>query len=151
MKKENKKTQHQSRIVPKDENYISMMSEVNPFFLMSNNSSNEYLIWRQAHEPYWHVLFQFYTNCPRGFIELAYILSVLYPRMRFNDVLKMSSLMQVLKTPEIVEINYGTKEAKIYFEQFFTSLCGVWGTKFNHTAFNTAYGYTSHLTDILLK
>lgn len=126
-----------------------MFSSVNPFFLRNPNKPEDYCIFNRLVDCYYFVLLTFFKNCPKGYIELPYIIWKIYPSKKKNEVREMVNAMTDLKVPYIVVLNYDSKEATIYFEQFFTALHSVCGTDMNHEAFKQALGYSKHLTDVL--
>lgn len=126
-----------------------MFSAVNPFFLRMPNNPDEYCIFNRPSECYYSILLTFFKNCPKGFIELPFILWMIYPFKKYKEIKEMKKAMMDLKVPDIAVINYDTKEASIYFEGFFTALHSICGTDMNHEAFKQALGYSKHIAEVL--
>lgn len=126
-----------------------MFSSVNPFFLRNPNNPEEYCVFNRLVDCYYFVLLTFFKNCPKGYIELPYIIWKIYPMKKKNEIRLIVNAMTTLKVEYIVCLNYDSKEANIYFENFFTALHSVCGTEMNHEAFKQALGYSKHLTDVL--
>lgn len=128
-----------------DDNVISsVIDATNPFLL--TYPTGKPMIFRQDHEPYYYVMMTIKRNCSRGYVELPYILCVLYENMELKDAKKMSAQMEKLKVPYISLLEWGTKSCQQYFAQFFQALHEVIAQKynypvsgFNYNAFMTAY------------
>lgn len=132
-----------------DNSARKMFSAVNPFFLRVPCCPKDYCIFNRPSDCYYSVLLTFFKNCPKGFIELPYILWQIYPFKSPKEIKEMTKEMTELKVPDIVVINYDTKEATIYFENFFTALHSICGTDMNHDAFKQALGYSKHIAEVL--
>ena len=123
-----------------------IMSKVNPFYLRHAGTKKDLIVWSMPYEAYYYVLSMFLRYCPRGYVELLFILSTLYPEKDINAIKKMAQKMKVEK---VTMLDYGSKVCNRYFEQFFLQLHDVWGTKMNHDAFIQAMGYLNNTIEML--
>lgn len=128
----------------KDSVISSVIDATNPFLL--TYPTGKPMIFRQEHEPYYYVMMTIKRNCLKGYVELPFILCVLYETMKLKDAKRMSAQMVELKVPYITLLQWGTKSCKVYFTQFFQALHEVIAQKynysisgFNYNAFQTAY------------
>ena len=126
-----------------------MFQKVNPFYLRMPNVASEYAVFNQPMDAYYHILTEFFRNCPKGYIELQYILVKIYPFKKLIEIKRMAAEMVKLKVPEVIVLDYESKTSRIYFEGFFTALHSLCGTEMNHDAFKRAMDYTKHMVDIL--
>ena len=115
----------------------ALVDSTNPFLLVNN--AGQPMIFRQEHEPYYYVIMAAKRHCPKGYIELAYFLSCLYPTKNLSTMKRYSNIMVALKVPIVTQVEYGKKSCREYFYNFCMALQTVFGTKFNYTAFQTAY------------
>lgn len=123
-----------------------IMSKVNPFYLRHAGTKKDFIVWSMPYEAYYYVLSMFLRYCPRGYVELPFILSTLYPEKDINEIKKMAQKMKVEK---VIMLDYGTKACNRYFEQFFLQLHDIWVTKMNHDAFIQAIGYLNNTIEML--
>lgn len=131
-----------------DSSVTEAFTKVNPFFICQPNTSC-YMVFNAPKEAYYYVLTILLRNCPRGYIELPYILGKLYPEKLMYVRRQMCELMMSVNVPEVTVIEYDSKEGRTYLEQFFNGLHTIFGTKMNHEAFNTAISYAKHLFDVV--
>lgn len=129
-----------------NDNEKEIMSKVNPFYLRHAGEVKSLIVWGQPYEAYYYVLSQFLRYCPRGYVELLFILTKLYPE---REVLELKKMAQKMRIDEIVMLDYGTKKCARYFESFFIELHNFWGTKMNHDAFNQAVSYLNNMLEAL--
>ena len=122
----------------------SVIDATNPFLL--TYPTGKPMIFRQEHEPYYYVMMTIKRNCSRGYVELPYVLLVLYMDMKLKDAKKMCAQMENLNVPYVSLLEWGTKSCQQYFAQFFQALHEVIaqkynypGSGFNYNAFMTAY------------
>ena len=123
-----------------------IMSKVNPFYLRHAGIKKDLIVWSMPYEAYYYVLRMFLRYCPRGYVELLFILYTLYPEKDINEIKKMA---QKIKVEKVTMLDYGTKACNRYFEQFFLQLHDFWGTKMNHDAFQQAMGYLNNTIEVL--
>lgn len=131
-----------------DASITEAFTKVNPFFLCQPNT-NSYMVFVAPKDAYYYVLTQLIRNCPRGFIELLYIMGKLYPEKMLYARRKMCEVMMKVNVPDVALIDYDSKEGRNYLEQFFNGLHTIFGTKFNQEAFNAAYQYSKHLIEVI--
>ena len=123
-----------------------IMSKVNPFYLRHAGLKNDLIVWSQPYEAYYYVLSMFLRYCPRGYVELLFILTNLYPD---RDICELRKMAQKMKVEQVAMLDYGTKKCERYFEQFFLQLHDFWETKMNHDAFKQAIGYLNNTIEML--
>lgn len=127
----------------------SVMSKVNPFYQRIPSNPEEYMMYNKVSEAYYNIIFTFIKNCPRGYIELAFILSKIYPEKKLLEIRNMTKDMNDLGVPSVKVVKYLGKEGAQFFEAFFTALHSLCDTTMDHQAFKDALGYAKHLEDVL--
>lgn len=130
--------------------YVKLvMSNVNPFYQRKPSTPEEYMIYNRVSEAYYNIIFTFIKNCPRGYIELAFILSKIYPEKKLLEIRNMTKDMNDLGVPSVKVVKYLSKEGAQFFEAFFTALHSLCDTTMDHQALKEALGYAKHLEDVL--
>lgn len=118
------------------ESLNELVNEVNPFLLKTCDGT--FIKFHHPADAYHHVMLTFVRECPKGYVELPYILWVLYPDMKWSQIKKAANIMIAHGCSNIMQIDYGSKESFVQFEHFFTSLHTLAGTSFLHDAFHAA-------------
>ena len=129
-----------------NDNEKEIMSKVNPFYLRHAGEKKDLIVWSMPYEAYYYVLSQFLRYCPRGYVELLFILAKLYPE---KEVLELKKMAQKMRIDEVVMLDYGSKKCARYFESFFIELHNFWGTTMNHDAFKQAVSYLNNMLESL--
>lgn len=127
----------------------SVMSKVNPFYQRQRNNPDEYMLYNQVKDAYYNIMTLFFINCPQGYIELPYILSLIYPEKKLSELRLMGVDMMNLGVDLISTIIYDSKEGELFFETFFLALHTLCDTTFDRQAFKDALVYSKHLKDVL--
>lgn len=127
----------------------SVMSKVNPFYQRQRNNPDEYMLYNQVKDAYYNIMTLFFINCPQGYIELPYILSLIYPEKKLSELRLMGVDMMNLGVDLISTIIYNSKEGELFFETFFLALHTLCDTTFDRQAFKDALVYSKHLKDVL--
>ena len=127
----------------------SVMSKVNPFYQKQRNNPDEYMLFNQVKDAYYNVMTIFFVNCPQGYIELPYILSLIYPEKRFSVVKAMAIDMTKHGVEWVSTIYYDSKQGELFFETFFLALHTLCDTTMDRQAFKDALVYSKHLKDVL--
>lgn len=127
----------------------SVMSKVNPFYQRQRNNPEEYMLFNQVKDAYYNIMTLFFINCPQGYIELPYILSLIYPEKKLSELRQMGVDMMNLGVDLISTIIYDSKEGELFFETFFLALHTLCDTTFDRQAFKDALVYSKHLKDVL--
>lgn len=127
----------------------SVMSKVNPFYQRQRNNLDEYMLYNQTKEAYYSIMTLFFIYCPQGYIELPYILSKIYPEMKFSVIRVMAVDMKNHGVNWVSLIVYNSKEGELFFESFFLALHTLCGTTMDRQAFKDALVYSKHLKDVL--
>lgn len=115
----------------------ALVSETNPFMLVYGNGQP--MIFRQDHESYYHVIMAIHMKCQKGYFELPYLLTLLYPTITMFEIRKMMKLLLDLKVPYVTTLKWGSSNCRIYFQTFFIALHSVCDTQYKQAAFITAY------------
>lgn len=127
----------------------SVMSKVNPFYQRMASNPEDYMMFNQVADAYYYIIFTFIKNCPRGYIELPFILSKIYPEKKLIEIRNMTKDMNDLGVHSVNVITYMGKDGVQFFEAFFTALHSLCDTTMDHQAFKVALGYAKHLEDVL--
>lgn len=127
----------------------SVMSKVNPFYQRQRNNPDEYMLYNQVKDAYYSIMTLFFINCPQGYIELPYILSLIYPEKKLSELRAMGVDMMNLGVDLISTIIYDSKEGELFFETFFLALHTLCDTTMDRQAFKDALVYSKHLKDVL--
>ncbi|MDT3388892.1 MAG: hypothetical protein LIR46_14220 [Bacteroidota bacterium] len=127
----------------------SVMSKINPFYQRQRNNPDEYMLFNQVKDAYYNVMTLFFINCPQGYIELPYILSLIYPEKPFSIVKAMAIAMTKYGVGWVSVIVYDSKEGELFFETFFLALHTLCDTTMDRQAFKDALVYSKHLKDVL--
>lgn len=126
-----------------------VMSKVNPFYQRQRNNPDAYMLFNQVKDAYYNIMTIFFINCPQGYIELPYILSLIYPEKKLSELRSMGVDMMNLGVDLISTIIYDSKEGELFFETFFLALHTLCDTTFDRQAFKDALVYSKHLKDVL--
>lgn len=127
----------------------SVMSKVNPFYQRQRNNPDEYMLFNQVKDAYYNIMTLFFINCPQGYIELPYILSLIYPEKKLSELRLMGVDMMNHGVELISTIIYDSKQGELFFETFFLALHTLCDTTFDRQAFKDALVYSKHLKDVL--
>lgn len=121
-----------------DEELVTgMLQQFNPFGLKT--LSGLPLTFANPTEAYKHIFNMLYENCPRGYVEPAYILKRIYPLMSTFEISIVTKNMTKLGVQEVNVVEYGSEYGRIFLQNFCKILHNLYKTKFDNTAFNTAY------------
>lgn len=115
---------------------IELVTRNNPFLL--SDTKGKLIMYNFPHEPYYSIMTAYKRFCYKGYVELKYILSCLYPDFTNLEIKKMVQKMNV-PNQEIVLLHYGDKRCKLYFEQIFVALHSYFGSHFQRDHFERAY------------
>ena len=127
----------------------SVMSKMNPFYQRQRNNPDEYMLFNQVKDAYYNIMTLFFINCPQGYIELPYILSLIYPEKKFSEIRFMAMDMIKYGVDGVSVIVYDSKEGELFFETFFLALHTLCDTTMDRQAFKDALVYSKHLKDVL--
>ncbi len=112
------------------------VTRTNPFLMC--DTKGHLIMYNFPHEPYYSVMTAYKRFCFKGYVELKYILSCLYPDFTNLEIKRMVEKMNVPNL-EVVLLHYGDKSCKLYFEQFFLALHSYFGSHFHRDHFERAY------------
>ena len=114
-----------------------MLQQFNPFGLKT--LSGLPLTFANPTEAYKHIFNMIYENCPRGYVEPVYILKRIYPLMSTFEISTIAKNMNKIGVQDVNLVQYGTEYGRIFLQNFCKILHNLYKTKFDNTAFNTAY------------
>lgn len=114
-----------------------LVQQYNPFGL--RNAANEPMVFGKASEAYLYVMTKIYTECPRGYVETPYILSLLYARLSFHECKVLANDLANLGVKKISFTGLDNRYGKQFLELFCRALNTLSESRFDSGAFNEAY------------
>jgi hypothetical protein len=114
-----------------------LVQQYNPFGL--RGPANEPMVFGKASEAYLYVMTKIYTECPRGYVETPYILSLLYAKLSFHECKVLADDLADFGVREINFTSLDKKHGKQFLEMFCRALNTMSESRFDSGAFQEAY------------
>lgn len=125
----------------------SLYDKVNPLGFMQENGFPMSFV--QPFESYYYLLCKVGHECPQGYLESTYILTILYPAWDFATVKRFAYQLADVGFPYVVDVmNWETDRGKNILERLAKCLHIINETRFNSDAFNYAYDLFRHSKEL---
>lgn len=111
--------------------------KINPFLIKDEN--NGLKVFESTKDSYKYVITLLVRCCLKGYIELLYALTELYPHKGIKELRYIADFMEKMGCPYIAQFAWGDYECRDYLYIFCRSLVEYNGLKLDINAFETAY------------
>lgn len=126
---------------------VSLLSKCNPFAFTLENGQSMYFT-RDA-DAYLHLMITTYIWFPKGYIELPYLVSVLYKNITFKNARTVAMFMKPWFDDDVFQIrDWQGKQGRVFMERLATALTSFICVSFNRYDFDEAFKLFHHRVEL---
>lgn len=126
---------------------VSLLTKCNPFaFTLENGHS---MFFTRDADAYLHLMVTTYMTFPKGYIELPYLVSILYKNISFKNAKTVAMFMKPWFDDDVFQITgWQGKQGRIFMERLATALTSFNCVSFNHYDFDEAFKLFEHRVEL---
>lgn len=126
---------------------VSLLSQCNPFaFTLETGAS---MIFTREIDAYVHLMVTTYLFFPKGYIELPYLVSILYKNTTFKNAKTVATFMKPWFVESVFQIKeWQGKQGRVFMERLATALTAYNCVSYNRFYFDEAFKLFQHRIEL---
>lgn len=126
---------------------VSLLSQCNPFaFTLETGAS---MFFTRETDAYLHLMVTTYIFFPKGYMELPYLVSILYKNTTFKNAKTVATFMKPWFVVDVFQVtDWQGKAGRVFMERLATALTAYNCVSFNRYEFDEAFKLFQHRVEL---